>query len=276
MVVVIVIVVVMMVMAAAFLVVIMVVMVMVRFLFQTLQLQRNAAALLHRLHDLCAGQLVPRGGDEDGVGVVLADELDAGVQLVLRHAAGAGEKDGVGGLDLVVIELAEVLHIHFALRGVRDGDEIAELDLVGRDLAHGSDDVGELADARRLDEDTVGVVVGDDLAQRLAKVAHERAADAAGVHLGDAHARFRQEARVDADLAELVLNEHELLTLIRLADHFADERCLAGAEKARININFCHKNTFCNCYSLFPSIARCCGNIKRPREEKFRFCRKSH
>ena len=77
-------------------------------------------------------------------------------------------------------------------------------------LCDGADDVGELADAARLDEDAVRVILVDDLTERLAEVAHQRAADAAGVHLRHLNAGFLHEAAVDADFAELVFNEDEL------------------------------------------------------------------
>ena len=93
-------------------------------------------------------------------------------------------------------------------------------------------DVGELAHARGFDEDAVGGEVGHHLLEGLGEVAHQRAADAAGVHLGDLHARVLQEAAVDGDLAELVLDEDELLALIALRDQLADEGGLSGAEKA--------------------------------------------
>ena len=82
-----------------------------------------------------------------------------------------------------------------------------------------------------------------DLAQGLVKVAHQRAADAAGGHLADLHAGILQETAVDADLAKLVFNEHQLLTLIGLAEHLLDERGLTGAQKTRYNVDFCHKAT---------------------------------
>ena len=82
-----------------------------------------------------------------------------------------------------------------------------------------------------------------DLAQGLVKVTHQRAADAAGGHLADLHAGILQETAVDADLAKLVFNEHQLLALIGLAEHLLDERGLTGAQKARYNVDFCHKTT---------------------------------
>ena len=134
---------------AAFTLLIMV-MVLVRLFFEFLELHRDGRFLLHGGHQLLAGELVPRGRDEHGVGVVVADELDALVELLLRNILRAREDDRVGGFDLVVVELAEVFHIHLALRRVGHGHKVSECHIVGRDLAHGADDIRELTDAGRL------------------------------------------------------------------------------------------------------------------------------
>ena len=234
----------------ALVVLVMVMMMVVRLLFELCKLDGDGAALLHRLHQLLAGQLRPRGRNDHGILVVFADHVDALVELFLRHAVGAAEDDGVGRLDLVIVELAEVLHIHLALRRVRHGHEIAELHVVGRDLAHGADDVGQLADAGRLDQDAVGRILRNDLLERAAEIAHQRAADAAGVHLRDLDARLLQKAAINANFAEFVLNEDELLAVIGFLDHFFDERRLASAEETGININFCHTGTPSSCIIL--------------------------
>ena len=131
-------------------IVVIMMMVLVRLLFEFLELHRNGGLLLHGGHQLLAGELVPRGRDEHGVGVVVADELDALVELLLRNILRAREDDRVGGFDLVIVEFAEVLHIHLALRRVGNRHETSERHIVGRDLAHGADDIRELTDAGRL------------------------------------------------------------------------------------------------------------------------------
>ena len=67
------------------------------------------------------------------------------------------------------------------------------------------------------------------LFQGLAEVPHQGAADAPGVHLRNLNARVLQKAAVNADLAKLVLNEHQLLALQGLVQQFFDERGLASA-----------------------------------------------
>ena len=105
---------------------------------------------------------------------------------------------------------------------------------------HGADDVGELPHARRLDDDAVGGELLLHLFQSLGKVAHERAADAARIHLGDLDARVFEEAAVHADLAELILDEHDLLARVGFLDEFLDERRLAGAQKPGNDVDFRH------------------------------------
>ena len=205
------------------------------------QLFGERVLLLHGFEDLCAGELVPRRRDDDGVLVVLTQQGHGGGQLLLGDGAGAAENDGGGGLDLVRVEFTEILQIDLALRGICHGDEAAERDALVRNTLYGADDVAELADAGRLDEDAVGMIVGDDLLQRAAEVADERAADAAGVHLVDLNAGVLHEAAVNADLAELVFDEDNLFTLIGLADHLFNEGGLARAEESGVNVNGSHE-----------------------------------
>ena len=49
---------------------------------------------------------------------VLPQQFHHLVELLLAHVLGAGEDDGAGGLDLVVEEFPEVLHIQLALLGL--------------------------------------------------------------------------------------------------------------------------------------------------------------
>ena len=139
-------------------------------------------------------------------------------------------------MHLIVEKFAEVADIHAAAAGVDDGDLCA--DLAAGHARDGLGNIGELTYAARLDEDAVGVILLDDLLQRGGEVADEGAADAAGVHLGDLDARVAQEAAVNGDLAELVLDEDELFVLIALRDELADERGLACSEEAGENVYF--------------------------------------
>ena len=183
--------------------------------------------ILDRLSDLNTRELFPRCSDDLGVIVDLADQFDRGVELTLCDVACTGQDDRAGILDLVLVELLEVLQVDLALARVDDGNGTAYFGAL--DLLNSSDYVREFADAGGLDEDTIRSVLVDDFLKSCTEVAYERAADAAGVHLGDLDAGFFQESAVDTDLAEFVLDEDELLTIISVRDKFLDECGLSGA-----------------------------------------------
>ena len=205
------------------------------------QLLHEVPLGLHGRHDLLALQLVPVGGDDGGLGVLLPDHGHSAGDLVLAGGAGAAQDDGVGMADLVVVELAEVLHVQPHLVHVGHGHKAVQLHVpLGGDALHGLGHVAQLAHAGGLDQNAVGLVLIDDLLQGLAEVAHQAAADAARVHLGDLDAGLLQKAAVDADLAELIFDEHQLLARVGLGNQLLDERGLAGAQKTGKNINLGH------------------------------------
>ena len=195
----------------------------------------------HGLQDLLAGQGVPGGGDDGSGGVLLTQHGHSGGDLFLGGVLGAAQDDAACVADLVVVELTKVLHIHLDLVDVGHGNEAAQLNI--QMLGHALDSaghIGQLADAGGLDDDAVGVVLLHHLLQSGAEIAHQRAADAAGVQLIDLDAGLLQKAAVDADLAELVLDEHDLLACKGLFDELLDKGGLTGAKEAGENIDFGH------------------------------------
>ena len=68
-----------------------------------------------------------------------------------------------------------------------------------------------------------------DLFQGFAEISDQTAADAARIHLIDLYAGILEEAAVNADLAEFVFDQHDLLTLVSFFDQFLDQRRLAGS-----------------------------------------------
>ena len=235
------------------------------------QLGDQVALAVHDRDDLLAGQAGPVGRDDGGGGVFLLQQLDRGGDLGLRRVAGAAQNQAGSMADLVVVKFAEVLHIQLDLVDVGHRDKAVELDRQRRGHAlDGAGHVGQLADAGRLDEDAVGVVGLDDLLERFAEVAHQAAADAAGVELVDLDAGFAHEAAVDADLAEFVLDQHELFAAERLMNELFDQRGLARAEETRKNVDlccfFCHDVHPCICINRCVSVAAAAvfGAVSRP------------
>jgi len=202
--------------------------------------------LLHSGQNGLAVQLVPGGGDDGGIPVLLPQQGHGSLQLLGADLLGAAENDGSGGLDLVVVKLTEVLHVYLYLRGIRHGDKAVQLHL--RHILHGvlhrQDHIGQLPHARGLNEDAIRAELLLHIHQRPAKVAHQRAADAPGGHLADLHPGILQKTAIDADLPEFIFNEYQLLTLIGLRQHLLNERGFPCAQKAGHNINLSHKSCF--------------------------------
>ena len=195
----------------------------------------------HGLQDLLAGQGVPGGGDDGSGGVLLTQHGHSGGDLFLGGVLGAAQDDAACVADLVVVELTEVLHIHLDLVHIGHGDKAVQLHIqVLGHAFHGAGHVAQLAHAGGLDDDAVGVVLLHHLLQGGAEITHQRAADAAGVQLIDLDAGLLQKAAVDADLAELVLDEHDLLACKGLFDELLDKGGLTGAKEAGENIDLGH------------------------------------
>ena len=195
----------------------------------------------HGFQDLLTGQVIPCGGHDGGGGVLFAQHCHGSGDLFLAGGLGAAEQDAACMADLVVVELTEVLHIHLDLVHVGHGDKAAELDIqvLGHAL-HGAGHVTQLAHAGGLDHDAVRVVLLHHLLQGGAEIAHQRAADAAGVQFVDLDAGLLEEAAVNADLAELVLDQHHFLACKGLLDQFFDQGGFAGTQETGEDINFGH------------------------------------
>ena len=163
-----------------------------------------------------------------------------GIQLIRAYLAGAAEYNCVGVLYLVVEELPEVLHVHLALVCIHNGREAVELQGVRAYVLHRPYNVAELAHAGGLYKYAVGGVLVHNLPERLAEVAYQAAADAAGVHLGNLYPGVLHEAAVYAYLAEFVLYEHQPFALVGLGYELLYKGGLASAQKAGKNINLGH------------------------------------
>ena len=202
--------------------------------------------LLHSGQNGLAVQLVPGGSDDGGIPVLLPQQGHGSLQLLGADLLGAAENDGSGGFDLVVVKLAEVLHVYLYLRDIRHGDKAVQLHL--RHILHGvlhrQDHIGQLPHARGLNEDAIRGELCLHILQGLVEVAHQGAADAPGGHLADLHPGILQKTAIDADLPEFIFNEYQLLTLIGLRQHLLNERGFPCAQKAGHNINLSHKSCF--------------------------------
>ena len=215
-------------------------------------LSNEVAAAFHGGEQLLAGQVLPRGGDNAGVLIQAAQHSNDLVETLLRALSRAGQQDSTGMGHLILKEFTEVLEVHLSLERVNNRDEAVQLYIEVRVLYSG-DNVAQLANTGRLDQDAVRMVLVYNIVQSLAEVADQRAADAASVHLVDNNAGVLEETAVNADLAEFVLDQNNLLTLERIGQQTLDESRLAGTQKTGNNINFSHA-----CRSI--SYVRCRGS----------------
>ena len=207
------------------------------------ELGHQVPLAVHDGHDLLAVQGGPVGGDDGGGGVLFLQQGHGLGHLGLVGVAGAAEDQAGSMAHLVVVELAEVLHIQLDLVHVGHGDKAVQHHGQGLGHAlHGAGHIGQLAHAGGLDEDAVGMVGLHHLLESFPEVAHQAAADAAGVQLVHLDARFPHETAVNADLTEFVFDEHQLFAAEGFLDELLDQGSLAGTQKAgeNIDLGLCH------------------------------------
>ena len=203
-------------------------MVMVMLVLQLCQIGSHAGLAIHRLSQLCAGELIPRSGHDGGILVLFPEHFHCLIQFLLGNGVCTGQNDGGSSFHLVVIELTKVLGVHLHLACVHNGYGIAQGHFFVCDLIHCSDHIGQLAHTGGFDDDPLRSIIRNHLVQRFAEIAHQAAADTAGVHLGNIDAGILQKAAVNTDLTEFIFDQHQFLAAIVLLDHFFDQCCFAG------------------------------------------------
>ena len=219
--------------AAALVIVVVMVMVVVLMLFlKCLYSVLKGVLMLHSGENILAVKRVPGGSDDYRALVMLTKERYALGDFFIPCSLRMRENDSRSIGDLIVIELAKVLHIHLALIYVGNGGKAIESRAVLLCCLSGSDNVGKLANARGLDNNSVGVILLDNLNESLGEIANQRAADAARVHLGNFNARIGKETAVNTDLAKLVLDKNHLFARVGLFNKLLNQRGLTSAEKA--------------------------------------------
>ena len=178
--------------------------------------------VLHGFQDLLAAELIPRGSDNHGILVVLTKQGNGCIQLILRNRAGAAEDDSGSGFHLIAVELAEIFQIHLALVGIGNGNKAAKGNVLRQNTLDGGNNIAEFPDTGGLDQNSVRMIIRDNLCQSLAEITDKRAADTAGIHLVDLNTGFLHKAAVNTDLAKLVFNQNDLLAGIGFLNHFFD------------------------------------------------------
>ena len=76
--------------------------------------------------------------------------------------------------------------------------------------------------------------------QGCAKVTNQGAADASGIHLTNFNSSVLQESAINTDLAKLVLDQYNLLTLKCLFQKLLNKSCFTGSKETGNNIYLYH------------------------------------
>ena len=171
---------------------------------------------------------------------MLSDKLHGFFCLVSLCNIGMRKNDTGCVSYLIVVELAKVLHIHFALVNIGNCGEAVELRLLSLYRLNSLDNVGELAYSAGLNNNTVGMELIEHLCERLGEITYKRAADASGVHLGDLNACVLKETAIDTDLAKLVLYKYKLFACVCFLNKLFDKCSLTCSKETGKNIYFRH------------------------------------
>ncbi len=212
-------------------------------LFQ--QTIREIALLFHGFQELRTCQLIPRRCHDRRLTVLFPDESHRGVQFFGFHFLRAAQDDRLSALDLIVVELAEVFHVHFALGDIGDCRIAGKFNIFVRcHVQDRFDDVGKFADAGRLDDDPVRSKLRKHFLQCLSEISDQRTADASGVHLTDIDPGIFQKSAVNADLTEFIFNKNNLLSFQGVVKKLLDQRRFPRSEESRYDINLSHCVSF--------------------------------
>ena len=144
--------------------------------------------------------------------------------------------------NLIVEELTEILHIHFAFLSINDRNGSVQHRIRNRGIFHRTHNVRKLSYAGRLNQNAVGMVRFGNLRQSTPEISHQRAANTAGIDLIHRHSRILQESTVNTDFSKFVFNQHQLFVTISTTDQFFDQSGFTGAEEAGKHVNLRHNN----------------------------------
>ena len=216
--------------------------IMVMCMLQSCQFSSKGCLAFHSCNQLFSGQVIPRCGDNGGISIVLTQQRNTSIQFCLRNGIGTGKDDSGSSFNLIVIELTEVLHINLDLTRICNSNSVANGHILIGDLIDSTNHIGQLTDSGGLNDHAVRLVLLNDLCQSFAEVTDKGAADTAGIHFCNIDAGVLEKTAINADLAELIFNQNQLLAFISFFNHFLDQGCFAGTQKTGEHIYFTAHN----------------------------------
>ena len=213
-----------------FMMVIMFIMVIVIIVFQFAQVFGEAVrCALHDIKHILSIQIIPWGGDDAGIRIEFMDDIAVCGNDSLRAHLGAGKDDGIGRDDLIIEELLEVLMIDLTALGIHN--RAVAVDRKTFYALDDPEDIGQLADTGRFNDDSVRMVLVQYLVERGLEITLQRAADTAAIDFIDDNAGFIEKSAVNTDFTELIFYKDNLLSLEYIFNQFLNQRCFASAEK---------------------------------------------
>jgi prepilin signal peptidase PulO-like enzyme (type II secretory pathway) len=135
------------------------------------QLVHQRSILLEHSQKARALQLVDGSGDDVGTGIERANQICRLLHDLFACDVALADDHGIGLLDLVDVKLTEVAHLLFALLCIDNGGNDVERQRVA-ETGDRTDDVAELADAGRLDNDAIGMETIDNFRKGTIEIAH--------------------------------------------------------------------------------------------------------
>ena len=118
-------------------------------------------------------QFIRRCGNKLGRCVMLSHERDCLAELCIGGLIGVAEKDTACMLDLIIKELAEILHIHLTFVDVHDYHGAVYHSTFKLRGSYRLCNVTELTYAGRLDDNSVGSIIRCNLFESLAKISNQ-------------------------------------------------------------------------------------------------------
>ncbi len=152
---------------------IMVVMMMICFIQQLFQRTVQCVLLRHGINQLPAGQLIPFGRDNRCIRIKSTNPLHGILNLFLRQAGGMAENQAACIRDLIIEKFAEIFLIHLALLRIDNRCKAVQFDIVRINIPDGIDDIAQLADAGRFNQNPVRRIFLQHLDQRFSEIAYE-------------------------------------------------------------------------------------------------------
>ena len=144
-------------------------------------------------------------------------------------------------LYLILKKLSEILKIYPGLFTVSHRNPARHFNIhITPHSLYRPDNIRQLSNAGRLNENPVRMVLLNHLAERLTKISHKSTADASGIHLRNLNPCILQKTSVNTNLSKFIFNQHQLLPGKNLFKKQLNKRSLPRPEKARNNIYLCH------------------------------------